>query len=326
MRYDEIVNKGLDILRRSGIEHWLNLGAETQTQNRLNREHIDSLTFETRFLGDGKWADTHTTLFGIDLPAPLMPAPLTASRVITRLGMGDEPWLERFAAGVAQAGSIMWMGMSTPDELEGILAQGAPVIKIVKPFRDNEEILRRLKHAEEHGAVAAGIDIDAMYLEKAFDETPGPDFLGPKSIDELRTFRRATSLPFVLKGILSVQDARIARDEIGADCLVVSNHGGESIDYAVPVLKVLPEIKAAVPELTLLVDSGFKRGTDALKALALGAAGVCFGNLLLLAFVAEGAEGVAEMLSLLAEELRRDMSITGCKTIAGIEPSILRAL
>ena len=324
MRYDEIVDEGLRILRKAGIEHWLNLGAETQSQNRLNREYIDSLTFEMRLLGDGQWADTKTTLFGVELPAPLMPAALTVSRVINKLALWEEPWLELFASGVAAAGSIMWLGMSTSYELQRIIDRAAPVVKIVKPFQDNDAVLHRIRDAEARGVAATGIDIDAMYLEKAFDETPGPPFLGPKSIDELKMFRDATTLPFVIKGVLSVHDARIARDEIGADCLVVSNHGGEAIDYSVPILKVLPEIRAAVPDLTILVDSGFQRGTDALKALALGADGVCFGNLLLLAFVAAGAQGVTDMLENLARELQRNMSIVGCKTIGAIEPSILR--
>jgi len=326
MRYDQIVDKGLRILRDAGIEHWLNLGAETQSQNRLNREYLDSLTFEMRILGDGKWADTHTNLLGVDLPAPIMPAALTVSRIINKLAMWEDPWLELFASGVAQAGSIMFVGMSTTYELQRIIDRGAPVVKIVKPLQDNEAILHRIKDAQARCAVAFGIDIDAMYLEKAFDETPGPPFLGPKSIDELKRFRDATSLPFIVKGVLSVRDALLARDELGANCLVVSNHGGEAIDYSVPVLKVLPEIRAAVPELTILVDSGFKRGTDVLKALALGADGVCFGNLLLLAFVARGAEGVAEMLDILRRELQRNMSITGARTIAGIDSSIIRTL
>jgi isopentenyl diphosphate isomerase/L-lactate dehydrogenase-like FMN-dependent dehydrogenase len=326
MRYDEIVGKGLSILRDAGIEQWLNLGAETQSQNRLNREYMDSLTFEMRLLGDGKWADTRTNLFGVDLPAPIMPAAMTASRVINKLALSAEPWLEPFAAGVAQAGSIMWVGMSTTYELHRIMDQGAPVIKIVKPLQDNKEILHRLKDAEDRGALAVGMDIDAMYLEKAFDEKPGPPFLGPKSIAEIKTFRNATALPFVIKGVLSAYDAQIAQEEIGADCIVVSNHGGEAIDYSVPILKVLPEIKAAVPGMTILVDSGFKRGTDILKALALGADGVCLGNWLLLAFVANGAQGVADMLWALTEELQRNMSITGCKTIGTIEPSIIRPL
>lgn len=326
MHYDEIVNEGLRLLRDAGIEHWLNLGAETQSQNRLNREYMDALTFEMRLLGDGAWADTSTSLFGVDLPAPLMPAALTVSRVINKLSLWDEPWLELFASGVAAAGSIMWVGMSTTYELQRIIDRGAPVVKIVKPFQDNDVVLHRIQDAEARGVVAIGIDIDAMYLEKAFDETPGPPFLGPKSIDEIKRFRDATQLPFVIKGVLSVHDAQIARDEIGADCLVVSNHGGEAVDYSVPILRVLPEIRAAAPDLVILVDSGFKRGTDALKALALGADGVCFGNLLLLAFVAGGAQGVTDMLDILARELRRNMSIVGCKTIGAIEPSILRTV
>lgn len=326
MRYDEIVEKGLGILQEAGIAQWLNLGAETQSQNRLNREYMDSLTFEMRLLGDGKWADTRTNLFGVDLPAPIMPAALTISRVINKLALWEEPWLELFASGVAQAGSIMWLGMSTTYELGRVMDRGAPVVKIVKPLEDNDAILHRIKDAEARGAVAVGIDIDAMYLEKAFDEKPGPPFLGPKSLDEIKTFRAATRLPFILKGVLSVHDARLARDQVGADGIVVSNHGGEAIDYSVPVLKVLPEIRAAVPEMTILVDSGFQRGTDVLKALALGADGVCFGNLLLLAFVAYGAQGVADMLRNLYEELRRNMSIAGCKTIEDIDPSIIRPL
>ena len=326
MRYDEIVNKGLRILRDAGIAHWLNLGAETQSQNRINREYMDSLTFEMRLLGDGKWANTRTSLFGVDLPAPIMPAALTASRVINKLALWEDPWLETFAAGVAKAGSIMWVGMSTTYELHRIMDQGAPVVKIVKPLVENVEIVHRIKDAERYGAVAVGIDIDAMYLEKAFDEKPGPPFFGPKSLAEIKSFRQETSLPFVIKGILSVHDALIARDEIKADCLVVSNHGGEAIDYSMPILKALPEIRAAVPDMTILVDSGFKRGTDVLKALALGADGVCVGNLLLLAFVANGADGVADMLGILTSELQRNMSITGPKSIAAIEPSILRTL
>ena len=326
MRYDEITNEGLRILREAGIEHWLNLGAETQSQNRLNREYIDSLTFEMRLLGAGKWADTSTTLFGVDLPAPIMPAALTVSRVINKLSMWEDPWLELFASGVAEAGSLMWVGMSTTYELQRIMDRGAPVVKIVKPLQDNDAVLHRIRDAEERGAVAVGIDIDAMYLEKAFDEKPGPPFLGPKSVDEIKMFRDATSLPFVLKGVLSVRDAQIGRDEIGAECIVVSNHGGEAIDYSVPILKVLPEIRAAVPEMTILVDSGLHRGTDVLKALALGADGACFGNLLLLAFVAYGARGVTDMLTNLEAELRRNMSITGCKSVDAIDSGIIRTL
>jgi isopentenyl diphosphate isomerase/L-lactate dehydrogenase-like FMN-dependent dehydrogenase len=196
----------------------------------------------------------------------------------------------------------------------------------VKPLQNNDEILHRIEHAERQGAVAVGMDIDAMYLEKAFDEKPGPPYLAPKSLDEVKEFRAATKLPFVIKGVLSVQDARLSRDEVGAECIVVSNHGGEAIDYSVPILKVLPHIREAVPDMTILVDSGFKRGTDVLKALALGADGVCIGNWLLLAFIVNTAQGVADMIRALTEELQRDMSIAGCKSIGEIDASIIRPL
>ena len=153
MRYDEIVDTGLQILRDAGIGHWMNLGAETQSQNRLNRQYMDALTFEMRFLGDGKWADTETKLFGMDLPAPIMPAALTASRVINKLAMWEEPWLESVASGVADAGSIMWVGMSTSYELQRIIDQGAPVVKIVKPLQDNDSVLHRIRDAEARGVV-----------------------------------------------------------------------------------------------------------------------------------------------------------------------------
>jgi 4-hydroxymandelate oxidase len=324
MRYDEIMDKGLRTIREAGIEHWLNLGAETQSQNRLNREYMDSLTFEMRLLGGGIWADTGTTLFGVDLPAPIMTSALSGGRVMNRLSRWENSWLEILASGVADAGSIMWVGAVTPSQLQHIVDQGAPVVKIVKPYRDNETILSRIKDAEERGVVAVGMDIDAMFGEKVFDEKPSLSNRRPKSIEELKEFRAATKLPFILKGVLSVHDAKVARDEIGADCIVVSNHGGEAIDYSVPILKILPEIRAAVPDMTILVDSGFKRGTDVLKALALGADGVCFATLLIIALVADGPQGVADMIRALTEELQRNMSITGCKTIADMDPTIIR--
>lgn len=325
MRYGEIMEQGLAMIREAGIEHWLNLGAETQSQNRLNREYMDRLTFELRLLGS-VWADTRATLLGVDLPAPIMPSALTSSRVIRKLNRWDEPWLELFAAGVADAGSIMMVGQSTNDELDRIMDRGARVIRIVKPHYDNDEVLRQIRHAEDKGAVAIGIDFDAMFLEKAFDEKPGPDYLADKTIAEYKMFRAATRLPFIMKGVLSVRDALIARDEIGADCIMVSNHGGETIDYTVPILKILPDIKRAAPDLTILVDSGFRRGSDVFKALALGADGVCMVTTLLVAFVANGSQGVADMLRALQDELKRVMTLTGCQSIRAIDPTIIHPL
>ncbi len=323
--YDEIVARGIETIRAAGLEHWLNLGAETQAQNRLNRAYMDTLTFELRLFGS-RWADTRTRLFGVDLPSPIMPAALTESRLIRALGRGDQPWLEVFAEGVRDAESLMWVGHGTNNELDRILDRGARVVKIVKPYRDTDEIYRQIRHAEARGVVAVGIDIDAMFLEKAFDETPGPDFLGPQTTEEIRDMRAATRLPFIVKGVLSVQDALVARDVVRADAIVVSNHGGETIDYTVPVFQMLPAIRRAVPDMTILVDSGLRRGSDVLKALALGADGACFATLLLIAFVADSGAGVTAMLRVLQDELQRAMTLTGCTSIQAIDPTILHSV
>lgn len=324
MRYQELVDQGLARIRAAGMEPYLDLGAETRSQNRLNRLYMDRLTFEMRILGSSP-ATTATSLFGQPLRMPVIASALCQSRVLERLAPWDTPYLEQIAAGLADAGSMMSTGLITLEELARIVDQGAPVVHIVKPYDDDELILRHLQQAEALGCVATGMDIDVFYKEKAWDEVPGPPFLTHKTVDDLRRFRAATNLPFVVKGVLSVHDALIAQD-IGADAIVVSFHGGEAIDYAVPVLKILPAIRQAVPDLTVLVDCGFRRGTDVLKALALGAQGVGIATLLLIACAADGRSGVATIMNLLHEELQRTMSLTGCPSIHEIAPSILHTI
>jgi len=322
--YSELYNAGLERIRSIGMEPYLDLGAETRSQNRLNRHHMDSFVFEMRLLGS-RHADTSTTLFGARLRAPIVAAAICESRILKRLGPWDPPYLEQIAAGLAKAGSMMSTGMVTLDELGRIVDQGAPVLHIVKPFQDDEQVLKHLSRAEELGCVAVGMDVDVFFLEKAWDELPGPPELGHKTLDDLRRYRAATKLPFVVKGVLSALDARAAR-EIGADGLIVSFHGGEAIDYAMPVLQALPAVRAECPELPILVDSGFRRGADVLKALALGANGVGFATLLLIACAGGGRDAVAAMVEELQGELQRTMSIAGCASVAEIDPSVMHRL
>lgn len=321
MGYREIFDQGLERIRSIGMEPYLDLGAETRSQNRLNRQHIDSFTFEMR-LFDSAAADTSTTLFGAKLRAPIVAAAICESRILKRLGPWHPPYLEQIAAGLADAGSMMSTGMVTLDELGRIVDQGAPVLHIVKPFKDDELVLRHLERAAELGCVAVGMDVDVFFLEKAWDEVPGPDVLGHKTLDDMRRYRAATRLPFVVKGMLSAHDAKLAL-ELGADGVIVSSHGGENIDYAMPVLQALPAVRRECPELPILVDSGFRRGTDVLKALALGADGVGVATLLLVACAGGGRDGVRAMVEALYEELERTMSITGCRAVNAIDSSIL---
>ena len=321
MRYPEIYERGLERIRSIGMEPYLDLGAETRSQNRLNRQHMDSFVFEMRLL-DSLQADTSTSVFGSKLRAPILGAAICESRILKRLTPWDPPYLEQIAAGLADAGSMMSTGMVTLEELARIVDQGAPVLHVVKPFRDDDLVLRNLERAAQLGCVAVGMDIDVFFLEKAWDEVPGPEILGHKTLDDLKRFRAATKLPFVLKGVLSAHDARLAR-AIGADAVIVSSHGGETIDYAMPILQALPAVRAELPDMPILVDSGFRRGADVLKALALGAGGVGIATLLLIACAGGGRDGVRAMMEALYEELARTMSITGCRSVDAIDRSIV---
>jgi 4-hydroxymandelate oxidase len=335
LHYDEIVADGLKVFDEAKIDRrWLDLGGETQSQNRINRKHIDSLTIETRVLGSD-FAETSATIFGTRIPAPIMPAAMISSRVmekltksevwLKRMGAKDTTYMEEFSKGVAEAGSIMWFGIAGESEVvPKMIKDGGKAIAIVKPMKDKRKNLDAFKWAEKIGCIAVGMDVDAMLYEKAFDEDEGPSYLGPQSLDDLKRYKSSTSLPFILKGILSTRDARMAKEVVGADALVVSNHGGEVIDYALPVLQALPAVREAIgKEMPIFVDGGMRRGSDAFKALALGANGVCFANLLVLAFAAHGRTGVAEMLRILYKELGRIMGYTGFKSIGEIESSII---
>jgi isopentenyl diphosphate isomerase/L-lactate dehydrogenase-like FMN-dependent dehydrogenase len=288
---------------------------------------MDSLTLEMRFM-DSAFASTETTLFDLKVPHPIQCAAMCRSRLLDRASpFWEAPYMEEFAAAVKEAGSWFWAGAVFLPQLQRLINTGVPVVRIVKPalneeWDENPHILHELKDAEDRGCIAVGMDIDVFYGEKTGDEPPYRYSLGPKTMEEMQQFVEATSLPFIVKGVLSVHDA-IKCQEIGARGIVVSHHGGEAIDFAVPILRVLPHIRAAVPEMTIFVDTGFQRGTDVLKALTLGADAVCVLTILMIAYIGHGREGVRDMLLVLADELQRNMSICGCPAIDDIDPGIL---
>jgi L-lactate dehydrogenase (cytochrome) len=137
--------------------------------------------------------------------------------------------------------------------------------------------------------------------------------------------RRRWRGKLVVKGLLSPADARIAR-ESGADGVMVSNHGGRQLDGAVSPLRTLAEIAADAQGMTVMLDGGVRRGTDVLKALALGAKFVFVGRPMLYAAVVAGEEGVGRALGLLHEEVHRDMALAGVRSIAEVTPNLVRRI
>jgi L-lactate dehydrogenase (cytochrome) len=139
----------------------------------------------------------------------------------------------------------------------------------------------------------------------------------------IELIRRRWKGKLVVKGLISPADARIAR-ESGVDGVIVSNHGGRQLDYTLSGLRTLPEIAAEANGMTVMLDGGIRRGTDVLKALALGAQFVFVGRPFLFAAVAGGEAGVQRALTLLSDEIDRDMALLGIRSIGEVSPELVR--
>lgn len=328
--FGDIRERGLARLRELGCEDDLDLGTETRSSNRLNRRYLDTLTFEMRLLAAAE-ATTRSELFGVELAAPIIGAPLGFGRVLGRLAAHGPQYgtgyLEPIAEGLGAAGSLMGVGVAPAEQLQSVLDVGTPTYVIVKPYRERQRIVDKIADAERRGAVAVGIDIDSMFGVRTRYEPVGETYNAPLRAQELEELRATTRLPFIVKGILSVRDAAAAA-AAGASALVVCHHGGEIIDYAVPPLKVLPAIATELEgaDVRLLAGSGLHTGSDILKALALGADAVMLGTPLMLGLAADGAHGVEGLMRALQQELARNLSILGASTPADLEPDVLHVV
>jgi len=142
--------------------------------------------------------------------------------------------------------------------------------------------------------------------------------------DDITWIRRHWPRKLLIKGVLSVPDAERAA-ALGCDGIVLTNHGGRQLDHCVSSIDVLPEIEAAVGKrLTIIADGGYRRGTDVLKAVALGANAVMTGRATLYGLAANGERGVDRALEILTTEMDRVMGQLGCKSVADLGPHILR--
>lgn len=142
--------------------------------------------------------------------------------------------------------------------------------------------------------------------------------------DDFRELRKRWKGPLILKGVLHPDDAAMAH-KCGADAVIVSNHGGRNLDASIPPMEVLPEIVDKVgSSLDVFVDSGFRRGADIAKALALGAKGVMVGRAPLWGVAAAGEPGAALALEILREELERVLGLLGCPSVAALSPALIR--
>jgi 4-hydroxymandelate oxidase len=324
MEYRELIAaaesnlKAKGILKNYSVEEGLNVrpGAETNFVNLSIRQCFDQFAFKFRLI-DSAEASTEIALYNRKYKTPILSGAVSGMNDIT-----DKP-LVKIASGIKDAGSMMWLGVVSYEQFKEVVDTGVPTVRIVKPFRDTQVMIKELKEAEQGGAVAVGTDIDFFYGAKRADKPAAPKTMGPKTLDELKMLAGVTKLPFILKGVLSAEDAEKALT-IGAGGIVVSNHAGVVIDYAAHPLEVLPEIKKVIGNrMPIFADSGFRRGSDVMKALALGADAVLVGWPLVMGLAANGNQGVTEMIDIMTAELQRIMTVTGCKRASDIDSRVL---
>ena len=281
----------------------------------ITRAYLDSLLVEVRHL-DAVLPSTEMTVYGKTFATPVATAALSHMHRQYPDGMAE------MAKGAHEAGALVFSGMGPQEELEGMIETGASVIKIIKTYADRQSIYEKIRHAEEHGALAVGLDIDHAFSRNGYDVVEGLPML-PLTSKELADMVKSTSLPFVIKGVLSRQDARKCLDA-GVQGMVVSHHNGR-VDCSVPPLMILPEIiEETGGKAPLFVDCSIQSGLDVFKALALGATACCVGRPLMGPLREKGAEGVREKILEITNDLRYTMAMTCSRDVNSIDPSIVR--
>lgn len=328
-------------------------GADQNLTLAHNRAALDALRLVPQPVADLRHAHTRIELLGQTLASPLLLAPVAYQRLVhpegelatvraamaLQTGMVVSTLSSFTLEEIAQAGqaAATEMGHSTPRWFQ----------LYMQPAREHS--LQLIRRAEAAGYTAIVWTVDASIKRSGFALPHGveaanlrgmpstqhtPPLLGPilfgtplmqqiPTWDDLRWLRAQTQLPIIVKGILSPAQAQQAVD-LGADALIVSNHGGRVLDGVVSPIEVLPAIAQAVQgQVPLLLDSGVRHGTDVVKALALGASAVLIGRPQLYALATAGLVGVAHLLHLLRAELELTMAQLGCATVADITPAVL---
>ncbi len=333
---------------------YLNGGAADELTLRANRAAWDAIRLQPRVLRDLSHGHTRVKLLGRELLHPILLAPIAYQRLFH----ADGELAMAHAAAAQGAGVVLSAQASLP--MEDVAAPmradaNAGPLWFQLYWRDDRDFMRALlKRVEAAGFQALVLTVDAPVhgardrerragfklpddiravnlggQKKPLTLQPGQsalfDGLMPRAATwaEIDWLRAESPLPLLLKGVTHVDDAREALTR-GVNGFIVSNHGGRALDTLPATAELLPPLRAALgPAVPLLVDGGIRRGTDVLKAMALGANAVLLGRPYVHALAASGALGVAHALRLLRDELEIAMALSGCKTLADAGPALL---
>lgn len=321
-------------------------GSDDEVTLRANRTAFERIRLRPRMLVNTETIDMHTTVLGTPISMPLMIAPSACHCIAHPEGECDT------ARGAGAAHTLMVASTTATRSIEEI-AQAAtgPLwfqLYVYAGVAVSERLVRR---AEAAGYRAIVLTVDLPRLGKRERELrrqwtiPPPPYREANFVDDIvfeeknptrqphvnlltwdaiAWLRGITALPLLVKGILTAEDALIALEH-GVDGIIVSNHGGRQLDGALASIEALPEVVDAVAgRCEVYMDGGIRRGTDILKALALGARAVLVGRPALWGLAVNGHEGVRDVLELLRAELDLAMALSGQPTLASINRSLVK--
>ena len=328
-------------------------GSEDEITLHANRSAYAAIRLRPQVLVDVRDCCTATTVLCTAVDVPIMVAPASVHKLA-------HPEGELATARAARAaGALMVASTLSSYSLEetAAAAEGSPLWFQLYIYRDRALTQHLLKRVERAGYRAIVLTVDAPYIANRerdrynnFTLPAGLQFgnfagrgyreagaasdtsitwqnRGEREIltwEVIPWLRSATSLPILLKGILTAEDAMRAV-HAGIDGIIVSNHGGRQLDGVLPTIEALPEVVQAVDgRCEVYMDGGIRRGTDILKALALGARAVLIGRPVIWGLSVNGEAGVRDVLRILQEELTLAMRLAGCPTIASIDRSLVK--
>lgn len=320
---------------RVSEEGWAYLvgGTETETTLARNRAALDALAIRPRVLVDVSEIDKTADFMGKRVRLPVMLAPVG----------GLETFHADGALAVAQgAGAFgvptMMSSVSPRSKAEVRAATESPAIFQLYVRGGGRFIEEQVEEAIEAGFDSFALTVDvAVYSRRERDivlrfDKPWRRYVNPEAIRaqaalnwaDVARIRKAYDIPLIVKGVMTVEDAKIAADH-GVDVVYVSNHGGRQLDHGLGAMDVLPEVVAAIPDTKVIVDGGFCRGTDIVKAMALGAHAVGLGRLYCYGLAAAGPEGIVRLLEILEDECHSALGLTGVTSWDALTPDHVRA-
>jgi len=308
-------------------------GAETETTMRRNRMALDEIAFRPRVLRNVARVDASVECFGRKLRLPVMLAPVGALEIF------DPAAAAAVVRATGKFGAAHMLSSVSEPGLEKVADAAPGALRLFQLYvrGDDTFVEHHVGRAIAKGYSAFCLTVDTAhysrrerdiakrYVRESRHRATGGDFQKGLEWRTVKLIKDKFNIPLIIKGIATAEDALIALDH-GVDWIYVSNHGGRQLDHGRGAMHVLPEIADAVKgRAKIMIDGGFCRGSDVVKAIASGADIVGIGRLQCWALAAAGETGVLRMLELLEDEVIRNLGLLGVTSFAQLDKSYLHA-